>query len=117
MFHGHVFPNGSIPALLAAVTGLERSQEELDVIGERIANLRQAFNVREGIKPADHRLTGRAVGDPPLEEGPTAGVRVDADTLMKEFLEAMDWDVETGKPSREKLEELGLDDVAKDLWG
>jgi hypothetical protein len=23
----------------------------------------------------------------------------------------------TGKPSREKLSELGLEDVAKDLWG
>ena len=28
-----------------------------------------------------------------------------------------DWDPETGKPSKEKLLELGLDNVAADLWG
>jgi len=29
---------------------------------------------------------------------------------------AMDWDPETGRPSRKKLEELGLDDIARELW-
>jgi hypothetical protein len=28
----------------------------------------------------------------------------------------MDWDIHTGKPSRAKLLELGLDDVAGVLW-
>ena len=32
-------------------------------------------------------------------------------------LEARGWDAETGKPTREKLMELGLDEVASDLWG
>jgi len=27
------------------------------------------------------------------------------------------WDDVTGKPTRDKLIELGLEDVAKDLWG
>ena len=115
-FSAFVLPADGVLKLLAAVTGLERSQDEFAFIGQRIANLRQAFNVREGIKPVDLRLTGRPVGDPPLDEGPTAGVKVDADTLRNEFIEAMDWDVETGKPSRKKLEELGLDDVAEELW-
>jgi aldehyde:ferredoxin oxidoreductase len=115
-FSSMVLPTDGLAELLAAVTGLQRSQDELNLIGERIANIRQAFNVREGIKPADHKITGRPVGDPPLDEGPTAGVKVDADTLTREYMGAMGWDLETGKPSRKKLEELGLDDVAEELW-
>ena len=29
---------------------------------------------------------------------------------------AMDWDLETGKPSKKKLLELGLEDVAREFW-
>jgi len=28
----------------------------------------------------------------------------------------MDWDLNSGKPSKKKLLELGLDDVAQELW-
>ena len=28
----------------------------------------------------------------------------------------IDWDPKTAKPSKKKLLELGLDDVAKELW-
>jgi len=29
----------------------------------------------------------------------------------------MDWDINTGKPSQKKLQELDLDDVARALYG
>jgi aldehyde:ferredoxin oxidoreductase len=51
-----------------------------------------------------------------LEEGPHAGVSLDAETLQREFLAACDWDQQTCKPSRAKLEELGLQDVADALY-
>ena len=41
---------------------------------------------------------------------------IDVDNLSKELCEFMDWDLETGKPSKDKLVSLGMDDVAKDLW-
>ncbi|MBM3133024.1 MAG: hypothetical protein FJZ95_08345, partial [Chloroflexi bacterium] len=59
---------------------------------------------------------GRAIGNPALKEGPTAGVTVDASTLRDEYFRAMDWDIESGKPSKQKLEALGLNDVARELW-
>ena len=41
----------------------------------------------------------------------------DHDTLARNFFNAMEWDVETGKPSRASLEVLGgMDDVIKDLY-
>jgi aldehyde:ferredoxin oxidoreductase len=45
-----------------------------------------------------------------------AGVTVDEDTMIKEYLTAMDWDLKTAKPSKKKLLELGLADVAQELW-
>jgi aldehyde:ferredoxin oxidoreductase len=38
------------------------------------------------------------------------------DILLKEYYNFRKWDWNTGKPSKEKLGELGLEDVARDLW-
>jgi aldehyde:ferredoxin oxidoreductase len=35
--------------------------------------------------------------------------------LLDEYYDERDWDLETGLPTREKLVELGLGDVAEDL--
>lgn len=101
---------------LTAITGHSYSLEDLVTVGERIADIRQAFNVREGINALAFSIPKRAYGMPPLEEGPTAGVTVEIDTLLKEHLEEMDWDPESAKPRAEKLIELGMEDVAQDLW-
>lgn len=117
LFGGNLFlPVGNIPAFLRAVTGWELTDEELTATAQRIATIRQAFTVREGIKPKDFKLRGHPIGDPPDTEGPLANVTVDVDTLCKEYYQAMGWDAETGKPSKKKLLELGLNDIAADLW-
>jgi len=56
------------------------------------------------------------MGRPPKTKGPNAGVTLVEDEVYNEFLTAMDWDIKTTKPSREKLLELGLDDVADVLY-
>jgi len=114
-FPSMALPRETLSILLSTVTGWELTQEDLVRAGERISNIRQAFNLREGITPNDIRIKGRPIGDPPLEEGPVANVMVDVDTLRAEYYRASDWDPETGRPGRSKLEDLGLDDVAKDL--
>ena len=58
----------------------------------------------------------RIVGNPPFKEGPTAGVTANIDEQITRGLNQLDWDLKTTKPSREKLLELGLDDVADELW-
>lgn len=117
LFGGALFlPVGNVQALLRAVTGWEISDKEFTDIAERILAIRQAFNVREGVKPKDCKIYGHAIGDPPDKEGPLANITVDVDTLSNEYYKAMDWDPETGKPSKKRLLELGLDDVAHDMW-
>jgi aldehyde:ferredoxin oxidoreductase len=109
-------PNQRIPEWINAVTGWDTTHQELLRTGERIANLRMAFQVREGDNPVQRRIPGRLIGSPPLEEGPHKGFSLDAETLQREFLAACDWDQQTCKPSRAKLEELGLEDVADVLY-
>jgi aldehyde:ferredoxin oxidoreductase len=105
-----------IPEFLNLVTGSSYSIDDVLKIGERIANIRQAFNILEGISAGDIRIPNRILGRPPLTDGPTAGKEVDVETMQREFFAAMDWDPETGKPSKAKLTELGLKDLADALW-
>ncbi|MBI2865120.1 MAG: aldehyde ferredoxin oxidoreductase family protein [Chloroflexi bacterium] len=100
---------------LASVTGWDQTDADLNLINERILNLRHAFNLREGINPADRNMPGRIVGQPPQTQGPLAGKSIDMEAKTAAFLAERDWDPVTFKPSREKLEQLGLDDVAEDL--
>jgi aldehyde:ferredoxin oxidoreductase len=114
---GYMFMDASaLPEFLSLATGWESSLNDLLNIGERIANIRQAFNIREGITVADFHVPKRVLGYPPLESGPIAGISVDIESARRDYLVAMDWDPETGKPLRKKLVELRLEDVADDLW-
>jgi aldehyde:ferredoxin oxidoreductase len=113
---GMVTPVEMIPVFLSVITGWQFTPEEMMGIGERISAMRQAINVREGLTPKDFKMPGRTVGDPPLKEGPTANISVDVNTMVAEYYKAMDWDLETGKPHKKKLLELGLEDVAQELW-
>lgn len=104
-----------IPQFLEYATGEIFSMEDLLTIGERIASLRMAFNIREGVRLSDWKIPGRMIGDPPFKAGPLKDITIDLHTLTSEYLEKIEWDVKTGKPSSKKLEELGLAKIAKDL--
>lgn len=101
--------------LLEAVTGWNLSQQAQVEVGMRIMDIRQAFNLREGIKPNDFALPDRAIIGP--TQGPTAGVKIDNQRLAQNYYEAMSWEAESGKPSKQSLELLGgMDDVIRDLY-
>lgn len=105
-----------VPEFMSAITGRDFSVQDMLLVGERIANIRQAFNVREGINPLAQPDPWRAYGQPPLPDGPTAGIGVKLDMLVREYLEEMGWTPDATVPERETLEALGLADVARDLW-
>ncbi len=91
-----------------AVTGWDLTADAYLKIGERILNLRKAFNLREGITGADHRISHRAIGNPSLDRGPLKGVTIDMEKLEAEFYALVGWDLETGGPTPEKLNELEI---------
>jgi aldehyde:ferredoxin oxidoreductase len=100
---------------MRVVSGWDLTIDELIKTGERICTIRHAFNIREGLNPLKYKIPGRIMGNPPPKEGPLAGVTVDEETLDQELLAALDWDSKTTKPSKEKLLELGLEDVAQQI--
>lgn len=101
---------------LRAITGWDDiSTEELLLTGERVTNMRLAFNIREGIK-SPFLYPDRMRGAPPKSVGPRAGITFTHEEIYDEYLELMDWDPVTGRPSKTKLVELGLEDVAQAIW-
>jgi aldehyde:ferredoxin oxidoreductase len=101
-----------------AATGWSLTPREYLRIGERIQNIRQAFNGREGLQPIkDFRMNPRAAGEPPLTYGPLKGISLPRDRLNRDFCREMGWDEKTGVPTRERLESLGLEEVAETLYG
>ena len=102
--------------VINAVTGFNYSWAELLKVGERVLNLRHAFNLREGINELKLPVHPRIIGKPPQTTGPLAGVTADIEAQDYWCLGALDWDRVTTKPSKAKLLSLGLDDVMKDLW-
>lgn len=97
--------------LINAVTGWAVTPVELLETGARIQTVRQLFNVREGLRPADRVLPDRIVGRPPLDAGPTAGVTVDAEAMAAEYFAEMGWDRDTGAPAPERLAALDLEEL------
>jgi len=106
----------SLTDSLTYTTGKEYTLDEVQQMGDRIAALRTAFNLREGFRNIDLEVPGRMIGSPPLEAGPLEGVTVDIDTQIRDYLDAMGWDAETGTPTKETLDGLGLDFVSADLY-
>ncbi|MFH1640070.1 MAG: aldehyde ferredoxin oxidoreductase family protein [Chloroflexota bacterium] len=118
MFGGMALPKPAeyFPAMMKAVTGWDRSMPELLKCGERIVNMRHLFNLREGINELQWAVHPRIIGKPAATTGPLAGITADLEAQVYWNLGVLDWDHITTKPSKKKLLELGLDDVAKELW-
>ncbi len=125
--------------LLSAVTGIEYSQDDYMRLGERVFNLQRAILLREGHDGrADDVLPNVVFKEPWVKDethfgsmnpksmvpGPGGkqtsrkGQMMDRDTfklMLDEYYQERGWDVETGYPSKEHLQELSLDYVVADL--
>ena len=106
--------------VFSAATGIEMSGEDLLRAAERVYNVERAFIIREGARRKDDYPPEREFTDP-LPSGPwprMPGSIIDRekyDELLTEYYKAHGWDKKDGIPTREKLEELNLNDVAQEL--
>lgn len=98
--------------IMKAITGWDLNVDGLKQTGQRIGTMLHLFNLREGFKLSDFTMPERARGNPPLTAGPTKGVTLDFEGLKHQYFEAMGFDFEAGRFRRERLEELGLQDIA-----
>jgi aldehyde:ferredoxin oxidoreductase len=103
--------------LLVASTGFGEFGDPvyLNIIGERIVTLERAFNVREGFNRKDDTLPHRMLNEPLQDAGPATGEVIrKLDTLLDEYYDAFGY-TRQGVPTVERLRELGLDGVIKDI--
>ena len=91
---------------LNAVTGWNRSPADYMAAGGRIQTLRQRFNLRHGIDPAQVKMTDRALGRPPMTHGANRGRTVPIEAMRRDYWRQFGWDDRTGRPSPELLREI-----------
>ncbi len=86
-------------------------------VGERVFNLQWDYNARQGVTIKDMDWPKRFYTEG-ISNGPAAGAVLSRKAVKKtldEYYELRGWDKKTGAPTREKLEELGLEDIAANL--
>ena len=99
-----------------AITGREIDLKEYLKVGERSVCIQRAFNAREGFDRKDDTLPKRILKEP-IKGGKYDGQRImNFDTMLDEYYEESGFDKKTGWPTKAKLEELELQDVASDLY-
>lgn len=100
--------------LVNAACGLNWDLEDMMQFGERSWNLKRAINVRMGLTASNDKLPKALLE--PYKEGGSEGYIPDLKSMLLAYYEARGWDVDTGKPTKEKLISIGLADIADDLW-
>jgi aldehyde:ferredoxin oxidoreductase len=106
-FMGMVLTAEDWAKLISTLMGYDYTIEDFQKTGERIFNLERAYNIREGFSRVDDTLPPRLLEDP-MPEGPAEGQVVDLEILLDAYYEYRGWD-EQGRPTKEKLRELGLE--------
>jgi aldehyde:ferredoxin oxidoreductase len=119
-FHSYLIP-GSDPfrytKILRAVSGWDIDFKELLEIGERVSNIQRCFNVREGIRRKDDYIPKRLMRPPafgPFSSRPETEIQ-NYNAMLDEYYAVRGWDKETGIPTPEKLNQLGLEPIENSL--
>jgi aldehyde:ferredoxin oxidoreductase len=114
----------NLAELYSAATGIESSPQQLLHCTERTWNLHKAISVREGFSRKDDTfpdqwfLPMKTDGDDLLLTDyykTKILTKEDLSQFLDDYYEERGWEIAKGIPTQEKLIELGLDEVAKDL--
>jgi len=100
--------------MLNAITGWEYGAKEFLAAGDRSINLKRAISNKLGLTREQDKLP--KICTAALDEGTTAGVEPDLEKMLKVYYQFRGWDWETGRPTKEKLLELGLNQVAAEMY-
>lgn len=114
--------------LYVAATGMDMGEEEILKVGERLINLERGFNALCGFTRKDDKFPDRwfeplETTDEPKKRKPltdyyqnTELTPEDVEKICDEYYAERGWDVASGIPTKEKLVELGLEDISARLW-
>jgi len=97
-------PAEIIVKLLTYSTGRAYKIEDLDLLGERIFNLKRILNIKLGVSRRDDYLPKIVLTL--LKEGGTEGRVPNIGKMIQKYYEIRKWDYESGKPTEEKLKQF-----------
>ena len=100
--------------MLRVTSGFDYDHKELMECGARVWYLKRGLDNLMGVRAEDDRLPQRLLT--PKSEGGAAGSAPDIALMLKEFYAIRDLDAQ-GRPSKQRLESLGLSDLAARLYG
>lgn len=95
------------------ITGWDVSVVEAKVIGERMCNLQQALNLRCGLDPKRDFVVPERIRVP-HKTGGAGGKVLPWEYIIEDYYKTREW--KDGVPTRKKLIELDLYDVAKEIY-
>ncbi len=95
-----------LAAQMAAATGVPYTADDIMKAGERIWNLERLFNLAAGYTKASDTLPPRLLNEP-IPTGPAKGKVSRLPEMLPGYYAVRGWD-ESGVPTDEKLQELGL---------
>jgi len=98
---------------LRTTAGFDYTLDEVMECGERVWLLKRGLNNLMGVTAADDRLPKKILTA--VQEGAAAGSVPDIESMLKEYYELRKLNA-NGYPSREKLEDVGLSDLARRLY-
>ncbi len=110
IYHGPLWGE-KLLSWLRITTGVDFTDSDLSLIGERIWNLERLFNLKAGLSKKDDRLPKRMTDEPRVKNQV-----VHLDRMLSEYYYLRGWN-EEGVPTLEKLKQLGLEKEGADLCG
>ncbi len=104
-----------LPNLYSVVTGGALDYDGLILTTRRVTTLEKAFNIREEKTERKDDIPPYRFTSEPMPDGPAKGSVFETDIMLDEYYETIGFEKETGRPYRQTLQALGLEDVAAEL--
>jgi aldehyde:ferredoxin oxidoreductase len=104
--------NHYLPKSIEYVVGWDDFDfEEAKQIGQRVVNLQRLINLHRGYAAQEDFNVGKRILEP-IPSGPRKGWDLGPhfEKMREDFYTRLNWDLETGSPREEVLQEVGLED-------
>jgi aldehyde:ferredoxin oxidoreductase len=111
--HFAMIPFSLIVDMINASTGWNTDMDQLLKAGERIFQLQRALSCKLGITAKDDLLPELVMR--PIPDGGQEGHVPNMERMLPDYYALRDWDRGTGRPSRERLEALGMPEIATSI--
>jgi aldehyde:ferredoxin oxidoreductase len=111
--HFAIIPFSMLIDMINASTGWNTTMDELLKAGERTFQMQRSLSCKLGITAKDDILPELAIR--PIPEGGQEGHVPNMEKMLPEYYAIRDWNKATGKPSKKRLESLGMPEIAASI--